>query len=185
LIWYRCSYPDEITNLINMGLAIIATFSSFVAIMIADLRLPKIQTRLGVWSPNDEPVDNDKNMVVFKLTNKSKQVIDDLVVRMNIPSELDLYFGCGYKTSSADYHEQAATKILTFKQFEYLDSEGEHSNLEIRLGLKLDNWTQQRVIYLSVLGNKITSQRFKITLDDVNGVKRANSANQYKIAPLK
>lgn len=185
LIWYRCAYPNDVTNLINMGLATIATFSSFVAIMIADLRLPKIQTRLGVWSPNDEFVNNDKNLVVFKLTNKSKQVIDDLVIRMNIPSELDLHFGGGYKTSSADYHEQADTKIVTFKQFEYLDSGGEHSNLEIRLGFKLDNWTQKRVIYLSVLGNKMTSQRFKLTLADVEGIKKANSAYPFKIESIK
>jgi hypothetical protein len=168
-----------------MGLAIIATFSSFVAIMIADVRLPKIQTRLGVWSPNDDFVNKDKNIVVFKLTNKSTQVIDDLVVRMNIPSELDLHFGGGNKTSNADYHEQAATKILTFKQFEYLDSDGEHSNLEIRLGFKLENWTKQRVIYLSVLGNNMTSQRFKLSIDDIKGIKNANSANPFKIKPLK
>lgn len=185
LFWYHSLNPSEIANLINMGLGIIAIFSSFVAIMIADLRLPKIHTRLGVWSPSNELVANDRNMVVFKITNKSKQVIDDLVVLMNIPSEFDLYFGGGYKTSSADSHEQAETKILTFKQFEYLDSEGEHSNLEIRIGFTLDNWVQQRVIYLSVLGNKMTSQRFKLTLEDVNGIKEANSAYPFIIKPLK
>jgi len=184
-LWFYCKNPNDIANLINMGLAIIATFSSFVAIMIADLRLPHIKTRLGVWSPSNEIVDSDKNMVVFKLTNKSKRVIDDLVVLMNIPEELELHFGGGYKTSSSDYHQQAKTTILTFKQFQYLDSSGEHSNIEIRLGLKLDNWPDDRVIYLSVLGQNMTSQRFKITNEAVDGIRNANAAKPYKIEPLK
>lgn len=188
LLWYRCAYPQEVTNLINMSLAVIATFSSFVAIMIADQRLPKIRTKLGVWSPSNKAIhddDGDKQVVVFKLTNESKQVIDDLVILMNIPNELNLHFGGTNKTSTADFHEQAATKILRFKQFEYLDSEGEHANLEIRLGLQLDNWSGSRVIYLSVLGHKMGSQRFKISKSAIEGIKKANSAKPYYFSPIK
>jgi len=182
--WYHCAYPKDIANLINMGLAIIAAFSSFVAIMIADQKLRAIKTNLGIWSPSNEIVDKDKEMVVFKLTNKSKKVIDDLIILLNIPKELELHFGGGYNTSTADYHHQANTTILTFKQFEYLDSSGEHSNIEIRLGLKLDNWSNARVIYLSVLGQNMISQRFKVTSTHVSGIRKANSATPFKIEAI-
>ena len=99
--------------------------------MLADTRIAKIKTELAIWSPNRERVDNDKRLVVFKLSNQSNQLIKNMVILMNIPTDLDLYFGGGFTTSSAEFHEQAKTKILSFKQFEYLDSKEDSIILSI------------------------------------------------------
>ncbi|WP_421753285.1 hypothetical protein [Croceimicrobium sp.] len=178
-------YPKDISGLINLSLGFTAAFASFVAIMLADTRIPKIKTELAIWSPNRDRVDNDKRLVVFKLSNQSNQLIKNMVILMNIPNDLDLYFGGGYTTSSAEFHEQAKTKILSFKQFEYLDSKGAHSHIEIRLGLNLDKWPTNRVIHISVLGDNMESQRYKISNSDLDEIKEGNSSKPFIASSLK
>lgn len=185
-LWYHHNFPNRETELITIILAIVSVLSSTVAIMIADQQLAKIKVKLEIWSPSDQIIDSNKNVVVFRISNKSEISIDNLVLRMNIPKKLDLFFGGGYETSIGELHEQAQTNILTFKQFEFLDSNGgQHSKLEIRLGLNLDKWQKERVIFVSVLGKKMTSMRFKIEKKHVSAILKSNSSKPYKIEAIK
>jgi len=184
-ILYHHYYPEDISGVINLSLGFAATFASFVAIMLADTRITKIKTELAIWSPNRERVENDKRLVVFKLSNQSNQLIKNMVILMNIPTDLDLYFGGDFTTSSAEFHEQAKTKILIFKQFEYLDSKGAHSHIEIRLGLNLEKWPSNRVIHISVLGDNMESQRYKISNTDLDKIMEGNSSKPFIASYLK
>lgn len=185
LLWFlRCRFCVPISDLSNLGIALIALEISILSLGIADKRRRYLDVHAKCWAVT-KGMEEGIWKLVFQIYNNEKYPIHDLVVSLRCPAKACLLEDkeTGLQEGFAS-HKYGDTLLVFSETIRFLSTEQYNNMIKYEFRIDINNWPNERNIYFTLSAYERGPTTFCIRGSDKESYKNATENNPVVMKKL-
>ena len=121
----------------------------------------------------------ENTVASFEIDNYKKEPINGIVINFRIPSKI--YYKEKTDVNRFSVYESKQTKILTSDIIKFLGNTNGDSDLIFEHYFNFNEWSENRVIYITIAGDNIRTTTFSINKDLSKQLEKSTSIKKINL----
>jgi hypothetical protein len=175
----------------NLILGIISVAISILSLGLATMRQPKFKGTIKCWNVPSKKVTRERGVfnhgeyscISFEVDNYKKEPINGIVINFRIPSKI--YYKEKTDANRFSIYESKQTKILTSDIIKFLGNTNGDSDLIFEHFLNFNEWSKNRVVYITIAGDNIRTTTFSINKELSEQIAESSSSRMVNLPKVK
>tara|TARA_B100000780_G_C21084901_1_gene437037 strand:- start:228 stop:869 length:642 start_codon:yes stop_codon:yes gene_type:complete len=175
----------------NLILAFISVAISILSLGLATMKSSKFKGTIKCWNVPAKKIIREPGVlnhgeyscISFEIDNYKKEPINGIVINFRIPSKI--YYKEKTDVNRFSVYESKQTKILTSDIIKFLGNTNGDSDLIFEHYFNFNEWSENRVIYITIAGDNIRTTTFSINKDLSKQLEKSTSIRKINLRKVK